>query len=100
MSKKVIEDYLQARRKMGELFDTEIWYNVVDNRKEKWTDYGEKYGSIGWDLLSEDDGFDYSIEICGTSRWEVDEYVLAVGRDCFGNKDMYLFSKDNYVEEQ
>ena len=58
-----------------------------------WTDYGDRYGEIGFDL--EDDEFQYSFSIYGSSRWESGDYVLFVGDDCSGNRDCYLFKKEN-----
>jgi len=82
---------------MLKFFGTDIWNSIIFYLDEKWTDYSNQHGSIGFDLENED--FQYSFDIYGTSRWEKGGYVLFVGNDGCGNTDMYVFKLANKVEE-
>ena len=93
----ILKNYSEARGAIGEFFDdAPMWYDLIDHTDEVWTDYGEEHDSIGFDL--EDDEFQYSFEVYGTSRWEKEGYVLFVGNDGCGNRDLYLFKTANKDE--
>ena len=93
---ELIKQYNSAREALGKMFDVdEMWYNVIDETESRWTDYGNKTGneiSYGYSTDEIEDGSNFGVY--GTSRWKSNcgEFVLFVGDDCSGNRDMYLFS--------
>jgi len=94
---KEIDNYNKAKDAIGEFFDVGIDRGIVFELDTKWTDYSEKHGSIGFCL--ENDEFQYSFTVYGTSRWERDGYVLFVGNNCWSEKEMYIFKLENKDEE-
>ena len=101
---KVFSNYSSFKEIIGEFFDCDcVWYNIILMLEEKWTDYGAGHDEIGWEPLIDEegvmDGFNYSCDIYGTSRWEKDDFVMVVGGDGCGNRDIYIFRKSNKVVE-
>ena len=87
--KDTIKQYREAKKEIGKYFNTDIWYNIIFYLDETWA--GDEHGFL-WGL--QDDEFMYGAEVYGTCMWEKGDYVLYVGDDGCGNRDMYLFSKD------
>jgi hypothetical protein len=90
--KDAINQYESARKAIGDFFEIDIYNDVQILLDCRWYDYDEQHDSVSFDQNEERYGF----EVYGTSRWEKDGYVLFVGDDGCGNRDHYLFKKDNY----
>lgn len=96
---KEIDNYLNSRTAIADFFETPIWEGIIFCLDEKWVEQG---GTIRYDLGNEEEDYDdfiYSFDIYRVSRWERGGYVLFIGNDGCGNRDMYLFKSENKVEK-
>lgn len=105
--KEALKQYQNFRSFLGDYFDCgELWYNLIDHTDCIWGEWPNS--GFGWsepddnDPLPGDDDFEfmYGAELYGTSRWEKNGYVLFVGDDGCGNRDMYLFDNNKKVDEE
>jgi len=88
---EAFSQYKLAKGKIAEFFDCDcVWYNINDLTDDCWNETGGHNGSVRWGEDAEY-GSEYSMDVYGTCRWEKDGFVLFVGDDGCGNRDMYLF---------
>ena len=101
--KKAIEEYVTARCQIAKAFKCEsLWYNIIFETEEKWTDHGDEHDTISYTYEEDDDEereFEYSLEVYGSSKWETEEYVMYCGGNGCGDRDLYVFKKSNYIKD-
>ncbi|CAL9990856.1 hypothetical protein VPHD479_0321 [Vibrio phage D479] len=101
-----INNYLGAKAALLEQFDISgSFYDIEVSVDKRWRqcDWGSHTIEFGW----ENDEFQYSLEIYGTSVWKskCGDYTLAVGDDGCGNRygvivsNILEFTEDESVYE-
>ena len=92
---KELEDYKLAKQKLGQLFGTELYCDVVDCLDEYWA---TSYGDVQYSLKDEE--FEDGFEVYGTSVWTTEEYTLITGYSNGSNKYHYIFSNDKKITDE
>lgn len=93
--------YTEARERLANVFGIDdLWYNLIWCGDEKWAEdeYRVQYDFTGMDDWGNAE-FDYYFEIYGRSRWQAHGYVLFVGDNHCGDRDMYIFDLSKKVSE-